>query len=270
MEGLLILTAFGAGCLLVLWSAQTLALLAVKDPRPFVWPFRHHSESEVVRWSIKVALQASFLGLLVLFPWIMGDDPLAYYSARLLPAQWLLLLRTMGMTLFVFSMLLLLNIQCGWVRLTPLYRSSKAIRKVARACLTPLPLAFMEEAVFRGVVLEQFCRLLPSNAAGQGTAIGLSALLFSAVHFLRPQKRTLLPAVGLFALGWTLGLAYLIGGHTLWLPVAIHAAGVLFIQVFRPFVEYRGPAWLVGYRSYPICGVLGLVAMAILTVWVWA
>jgi hypothetical protein len=36
----------------------------------------------------------------------------------------------------------------------------------------------------------------------------------------------------------------------------------------RPFVDYRGPAWLVGYRSYPICGVLGLIAMAILTAWV--
>jgi hypothetical protein len=268
MDGLLVLGGFGVGCVLVLWGAQTAALLAVRDPRPFAWPFRHRSESEVVRWSLKLALQAALMALLVHFPWAVGESPLDYHTARLVPARWLLLGKTMAMTLFVFSMLLLLNVRCGWVRLTRLYRPSTAARKVARACLTPLPLAFMEEAVFRGVVLEQLCRRSPDGVAGQGVAVGLSALVFSAAHFLRPQKRTLLPALGLYALGWTLGLAYLAGGHTLWLPVAVHAAGVLFIQVFRPFVEYLGPAWLVGYRSYPICGILGLVAMLILTVWV--
>jgi hypothetical protein len=221
-----------------------------------------------VRWSLKLALPAALLMLLILFPWVTGDNPLDYHMARLSPARWLLLFKTMAMTLFVFAMLLLINVQCGWVRLTCRYRASTAACKLIRACLTPLPLAFMEEAVFRGVGLEQFARVLPEDAIGRALAIGLSALVFSAVHFLRPQKQTLLPALGLFALGWTLGLAYLAGGHTLWLPVGIHAAGVLFIQVFRPFVEYRGPAWLVGYRSYPICGVLGLLAMAILTVWV--
>jgi hypothetical protein len=268
MLGLLELLGFGVAGLIVLWGAQTLALLAVKDPRPFAWPFRHESESEVVRWAMKAALQVVLLGLLVVFPWLNGDNPLDYLSARLFPARWLLLGRTMAMTLFVFSMLTLVNIQFGWVRLTRHYRAKVAAKKVARACLTPLPLAFMEEAVFRGVILEQLCRVLPDDVAGQGVAVGISALIFSVVHFLRPQKRTLLPALGLYGLGWTLGVAYLVGGHTLWLPVAIHAAGVLFIQVFRPFVEYRGPAWLVGYRSYPICGVLGILSMAILTVWV--
>jgi len=243
-------------------------LAAIKDPRPFAWPFRHPSESEVVRWSMKLATQAALLALLILFPWVTGENPLDYLAARLAPARWLLLGKTMAMTLTVFSALLLLNVACGWVRFTRHYRPRRAARKVARALLTPLPLAFVEEAVFRGVVLEQFCRALPDDAVGRGAAVGLSALVFSAVHFLRPQKQTLLPALGLYALGWTLGLAYLAGGHTLWLPVGVHAAGVLFIQVLRPFVEYRGPAWLVGYRSYPICGVLGLTAMAILTVWV--
>ena len=31
----------------------------------------------------------------------------------------------------------------------------------------------------------------------------------------------------------------------------------------RPFVEYKGPPWLVGYSSYPICGVLGVTSMAL-------
>jgi hypothetical protein len=262
-----VLLAVAAAGLLLVWGVQTLALLAAGEARPVAWPFRHPNESAGVRWALKGAVQGALLLLLVL-PWFLGEDPLRYHAARLEPAHWLLLLQTMGMTLLVFSLLLLVNVRSGLVQLRRAYRWPATCRKVARACLTPLPLAFMEEAVFRGVVLEQFCRALPADALGRGLAVGVSALLFSAVHFLRPQKRVLLPAVGLYALGWTLGLAYLAGGHTYWLPVAVHAAGVLFIQVFRPFVEYRGPAWLIGYRSYPICGLRGLAAMAILTVWV--
>jgi hypothetical protein len=87
------------------------------------------------------------------------------------------------------------------------------------------------------------------------------------VHFLREQKRVLLPALGLFTLGWTLGLTYLVTGHALWVPIAFHAAGVWFIQLTRPFASYRGPAWLVGYRSYPICGVFGLAVLWLLAGW---
>jgi hypothetical protein len=36
----------------------------------------------------------------------------------------------------------------------------------------------------------------------------------------------------------------------------------------RPFASYEGPAWLIGYRSYPICGVFGLCVMVLLTGWV--
>jgi len=64
-----------------------------------------------------------------------------------------------------------------------------------------------------------------------------------------------------------LGLVYLVGGHTIWVPAAFHAAGVWFIQMTRPFASYRGPAWLIGYRSYPICGVFGLSVMSLLTGW---
>jgi Type II CAAX prenyl endopeptidase Rce1-like len=265
---LLILAGFGAGGLLVMWCAQTLALLAVRDPRPAAWLFRHRSESEVVRWALKLALQAVLLSLLLLFPLCVGENPFHYLAARFAPADWMAVLRTAGVTLLAFSLLLLVTVGGGWVRLTALYRWPTACRKVARACLTPLPLALIEEGVFRGVFLEQLLKALPDDLTGRGLAVGLSALVFSAVHFLRPQKRTLLPAISLYAFGWTLGMAYVAGGRTLWLPVAVHAAGVLFIQTTRPFVEYRDPTWLIGSRSYPICGVLGLGVMALLTAWV--
>jgi Type II CAAX prenyl endopeptidase Rce1-like len=265
---LLILIGFGAAGLLLMWCAQTLALLAVGDPRPVAWLFRHDSESEVVRWAVKLALQAALLSLLLLFPLCVGENPFHYLAIRLAPPDWTAVLRAVAATLLTFTLLLAVTVGGGWVRLTTLYRWPTACRKVARACLTPVPLAFIEEGVFRGVVLEQLLQTLPDGLAGRGLAVGLSALLFSAVHFLRPQKRILLPAVSLYAFGWTLGMAYLAGGCTLWLPVAVHAAGVLFIQTTRPFVDYRGPTWLIGSRSYPICGVLGMAVMALLTTWI--
>jgi hypothetical protein len=95
----------------------------------------------------------------------------------------------------------------------------------------------------------------------------VSAAIFSGAHFLRQQKRVALPALGLFTLGLTLGLAYLLAGRSLWLPIGCHAAGVWFIQLSRPFFKYPGPAWLVGYRSYPICGVFGFAIMWLLVGW---
>jgi hypothetical protein len=46
------------------------------------------------------------------------------------------------------------------------------------------------------------------------------------------------------------------------LPIAVHAAGVLFIQVTRPVSYYLGPSWLIGRSSYPVAGVLGMAAVA--------
>ena len=58
---------------------------------------------------------------------------------------------------------------------------------------------------------EQILRSFPQGRVGQGAALTLSAALFASVHFLRQQKQLLLPALGLFVLGWALGLRLLVG-----------------------------------------------------------
>jgi hypothetical protein len=264
---LLVVAAVGGGGLLALWLAQTLALWAVGAKHVLAWPMRYRSDSAAVRWTMKLALQGALAALLLLPPWLAGESPLRYHAGRWPPADWRLPLETAGLTLLLLTAVLLLNRRFGWVTLEPRQRWSRTLAKLGRASLTPLPLALMEEAVFRGVVLEQLLRALPGDAAGRGLALAASAGLFAAVHFLREQKRVLLPALGLFVLGWVLGLAYLLTGHALWMPVALHAAGVWFIQMTRPFATYHGPAWLVGYRSYPICGVFGLAAQCLLAGW---
>jgi hypothetical protein len=263
----LVLAAVGLGGLVWVWLAQVVALRAVGHPRPYAWPLRHDSESGVVRWVMKGALQLALVALLLGVPWLTGEAPADYYAALLLPARWGLLAGTMGVTLALFVAALAVNLRLGWVKWSPQLSFGKSLAKVFRASLTPLPLALMEEAVFRGVIFEQLLRGLPETTAGKLFALTVSSAIFSAVHFLREQKKVLLPALGLFTLGFTLGLGYLLTGHTLWLPVACHAAGVWFIQLSRPFLSYPGPAWVIGYRSYPICGVLGFAIMWLLVGW---
>jgi hypothetical protein len=264
---LLILCAVGGGGLLALWLVQTLVLWAVGAEHVLAWPLRHQSESAVVRWTLKLTLQGVLLALLLLPPWLTGESPLRYHAERWPTIDWRLPPATAGVTLLLLTAVLLLNCRVGWVTLAAHKRWSATLTKMVRASLTPLPLAVMEETVFRGVILEQLLRTLSDDVGGRCLAIAASAALFAAVHFLREQKRVMLPALGLFTMGLTLGVTYVMNGHGLWLPVAFHAAGVWFIQLTRAFASYRGPAWLIGYRSYPICGVLGLAVLWLLAGW---
>lgn len=246
-----------------LWLSQTVLLLIVGEYR-LAWPLRHGSQHPLVRWGMKLALQMTLLSVLFGYPALIGEDPLAYHRQRLHPANWTLLALILFSAVLAMAPMFILNIGLGWVKVGSRYKTATAVRKVARSLLTPLPLAFVEEAVFRGLLLDQLLRALPGRS-GVLLALIISAGIFAAVHFLRAQKRVVLPAIGLFALGLILGIAYIVGGYSYWLPVGIHAGGVLFIQVSRPFVEYRGPAWLIGYSSYPICGLFGLTSMALYT-----
>jgi hypothetical protein len=259
--------AVGLSGLVLVWLAQTMTLWAIGDPSPVAWPFRHPSKSETVRWARKLALQIALLGLVAVVPWAAGEDLRTYFASRVGESHWRLLVEVIAGTVFALILTLLICRVLGYVRIEAHYGWGKSIAKVFRGSLTPLPLAVMEEAVFRGVILEQLLRALPGTVAGMTVAVVLSAALFSSVHFIRPQKRLVGPWIGLFGLGLALGFAYIAGGHTLWLPVALHAGGVWYIQTSRPFVTYDGPGWLVGYRSYPICGVLGMTFMGLTTVW---
>ena len=65
---LLILIAVSAGGLFALWLVQTIVLMAVGAKPILAWPLRHDSESSVVRWTLKAALQTVLLSLLLLPP----------------------------------------------------------------------------------------------------------------------------------------------------------------------------------------------------------
>jgi len=155
-------------------------------------------------------------------------------------------------------------IKARWTRVEPQHEPAIRHGKLIRRFLGPLPLATLKEAVFRGVVLEQFLRSLPQSTAYTALAIVLSAAVFSFVHFIKKShsgKAVWQPAFGLFMVGCLFGLAYVVGGRSLWLPIAMHAAAVFFTEVTRLYFVHQAPHWLVGYTEYPQSGLIGGIFM---------
>jgi hypothetical protein len=134
----------------------------------------------------------------------------------------------------------------------------------------------------RGVVLQQVAR-------GWGTLAGVavSSVVFALIHVPNVLVAEVDPLVGLLAvailglLGLILAAAYL-WTERLWLPVALHVSwnfgqgallgfpvsGTPSEGLVQPTVT--GPAWLTGGAFGPEGGVVGLVALGLAGVAVWA
>jgi hypothetical protein len=258
---LLVLAGFALGVLAWLWLAQTVALI-FESRRP-IWrlPFRHGTDSRRVRGVLKLALGSGLLAVLLLYPWAIGQNPLQYHGEKFSFAHWGLSLQALLLVCGLLSALLAASVLIGWAKVERRHSPTRLAYKIIKAFLIPLPLTLIEEPLFRGLILEQLSQALPHNIVGMAMALVVSAAFFAAVHFLRPQKHSWLAAVGLFYVGFVLGLVYLLSGHHYLLPIAFHAGGVFYIQVTRPVTSYQGPAWLIGRPTYPIAGLLGLLAV---------
>lgn len=261
---LIILTAFGMGVLALLWTAQAAALLIAGERKVLVFPYHHGSQSQIVRWALKVALQVGLVSTLFVYPWAIGQDPWQYHLEKLAPHGGHPIVLGLGLAISLLGIPLVVSLALGWVRLAPQFRGFRLVYKIGKSFLIPIPLTLVEEPLFRGIIQEQWLQALSGSVSGQVLALIIGAMAFASVHFIRPHQAVFLPAVGLFALGLILGLAYISSGNHYLLPMAIHAGGVWFIQAHRPITEYRGPSWWIGYSTYPICGIFGLSMMIVL------
>lgn len=262
---LLILFGIAVTGLAILWLVQTLVLWWHGEP--LAAPLRYESQAPVVRWTGRGLIQIIWLLILFVFPWAIGVDPLTYWTERFASPSWITTLVLFFTFLLIFAVAYGFEFAQGWVKIQPQWDERTRRGKLVRRFFTPIPLALIEEAVFRGVLLEQIYQAMtPGIAAGAVAVIGAAAI-FSAVHFVRPGypgKPVWQASVGFFMAGCLFGVAYLCGGHTLWFPIAVHSAGIFGTEVMRLYVVYQGPPLLVGYPAYPHCGLCGAIGLLIM------
>ena len=259
------------GGVAVLWAVQSMLLLASGEK--IAPPWRYRTDRPLVVYPMKVMVQLGWLLIIVGYPLLIGTDPAAFYSeAFRTPAPVRAMIIMAVACIAGFALIYLIHLAAGAIELAFIFPRRKTIRRLVGCLLTPLPLAIMEEAVFRGVLLHALLEWL-SGTGGTIVAVAISSAVFSSVHFIRQRdskrKPMLQPAIGLFFVGVVLGTAYVAGGQTLWLPVTAHAAGILAVELPRSFVIYKAdPRW-IGYRSFPHSGPLGILHMIAMAVLAW-
>ena len=130
----------------------------------------------------------------------------------------------------------------------------------AMTALLALGTAVLEETLFRGILLRSLLMTMTWP-----TAMGTSALLFAAAHFLGPGGQTTRELattfLGLWATGLTLAWAALRRG--LWFPVGVHACWIVAIVLSAQANPYAFPVechmWTG--NGFPPRGLLGILAM---------
>ena len=250
-----------AAALSLLWAVQSVVLMLVGER--LAWPLRFTTRKPLVRWAARVMIHVSWLIILVGTPVALGIHPFdALHQAFPTPVPWRNNGIAFSITFFPSCIVYALWIKAGWVRIEPQHDRLTRRGKLFRRFLGALPVATLEEAVFRGILLEQLLRSFPQSRPYTVLAIILSSAVFSSVHFIKrayPGKPVWQPAYGLFIIGCLFGLAYVIGARSLWLPIVMHAAAVLVIEVMRLYAVFQAPPWLVGYSEWPQSGLIGSI-----------
>ncbi len=245
--------------LLLIWVVQSAVLFVAGEP--LAWPLRFETKKPVVKWASRIMIHTTWIMILVVTPFALGSSPLDWLRQEFpTPVPWRDIAIAIAIMLLPIWGMYAVWIAAGWVVIEPPHDKATRRRKLIRRFIGPWPLATLEEAVFRGVILEQMLRSLPQSNVWTGVAIAATSAIFSSIHFIkRPHsgRRVWQPAYGLFIISCLFGLAYVVGGRSLWLPISMHGAAVLGIEVMRLYLVYRGPPWLLGYAEFPQSGVLG-------------
>ncbi len=243
----------------VLWIVQSVMLR--RCGLPIRWRIDASNAPGQVRTVSRAATQLCLLAVVAIYPLAVGRPIVEYYREMLPVSAWRQLAEGVAAAVLFLCVLFIAWIATDALR-PGVYRSRRRWRRRLMLLLpTSLFGAFVEEAIFRGVVLAD---LLESNLLPTVAAVGVGSLVFAAAHYVRQVKRYW-TFPGHVMLGVLLCTAYVKTG-TLWLPVGLHAGGIFVIMGTRPFVQYRGPAWLTGASVFPYAGVPGLVGLTILTI----
>lgn len=226
-----------------------LRLSAADLPRPL---------KRVNRLLTHVAFAVAIIG----YPLARGSSPLDYYR-RFLPLE-----RATEMAwgaaaaVLYLALLYLAWTLSGNVYFEIRHAPGRLARRLLAAPLTAVLIALVEELLFRAMLLADLLEHLDARVA-----LAAGTMLFAAAHYVRSVKRYW-TFPGHVALGALLCAAFYATG-TIWLPLGLHAGGVLVLMAVRPLIRYTGPAWLVGASIFPYAGVVGIAALLLLTTNVW-
>jgi hypothetical protein len=251
--------------LCALWLVQSIVLTLVGEP--LAMPLRFSTRRPVMKWTGRAIVHTEWLIILFGTPLALGIHPLdALNEAFPAPVPW----RNIGVASALMFCATCLTyafyLVAGWIRFEPQGDQATRRAKLFRRFFPgPLPLATFEEGVFRGILLEQLLRSLPSSQLFTALAIVLSSAAFAAIHFVKPAKGKPVrqAAYGYFLVGCLFGLAYVLGGRSLWLPIVVHASAVFAIEVLRLYVVFEAPRWLVGFSESPQSGLVGSIVVVL-------
>jgi len=244
----------------IMWGGQSILLLAAGMPirariRSAAVPPRLQSVNRAIT-------HIAFAAVLVAYPALRGESGVRYYLGFFPLA---------GLHEFLHgllvSILYLAALYLGWVvtdnvRFEIRHRTARIIRRLLIAPVSAVFGALVEELLFRALLL---AGLLESFSTPVAVVIGV--IVFAVAHYVRRVKRYWTFA-GHVGLGLLLCIAF-VCTRSLWLPMGLHAGGILLIMSFRPFLRYTGPRWLVGVSIFPYAGVAGIVALVLLTLNIW-
>ena len=244
-----------------LWITQSLVLLSRGEA--LAWQVSAAQLPTAVKRVNRVATYAAFVIVLTVFPLLRGQMPWAYYLSYLPwgagPRQ---CLYGAAAAMLYLCLLYLAWLVSGNVSFAKRHPARRLAKRLAAAPLTAVLAALAEESLFRAVLLADLLRSLPTVAA-----VLLGVVIFAGAHYVRGVKRYwTLP--GHLALGMLFCVAFVATGD-IWLSTGLHAGGILVLMGARPFVRYHGPPWLVGASIFPYAGVVGIVALGLLTLNIW-
>lgn len=264
---LLVVIALGVAAFAVLWAGQSLVLWWIGEP--LAWPLRFATGHAAVRQVVRILIPAVWVLFAVLAPLCLGSTLWTYYRPMLASPPWRLLAFSSAYVVAGFALLHTIGRATGTIHPHREYAPARLRRElVARIFVIPVPAALIEELVFRCVLLEQLLVALPDTRPGMLAALVASSAVFSAVHFVAPKppgEPVWQAASGLFFVGCAIGAGYIRGGRTLWLALAIHAAGIACVEAPRVLTRFeRRGRWLVGTREFPHSGLFGIAAMSLL------
>jgi hypothetical protein len=265
---LLVVVALGATAFAALWAGQSLVLWFIEEP--LAWPLRFETNHPAARRAARVLVPAVWGLFAVLAPSCLGSTLRSYYGPMLTPPTWRALVLAPAYVVAGFGLLHAIGRATGTIHPHREYAPARLRRELlARIFVIPIPAALIEELVFRCVLLEQLLVALPDTRPGMLAALVASSAVFSAVHFIAPKpvgEPVWQAASGLFFVGCAIGAGYIRGGRTLWLALAIHAAGIACVEAPRVLTRFeRRGRWLVGTREFPHSGLFGIAAMSLLT-----